>query len=86
MWVKGHTGEKCKERADYSSKEAVAVRKVMHNPKIATPAGIRQKFLIHPSVGLRELDRQAVRGLAYMVRDRGPQRWWLHKIGKANAG
>ncbi|KAF8417855.1 hypothetical protein EV426DRAFT_706592 [Tirmania nivea] len=27
---------------------------------------------------------EALRGLTYVVTDRGPQRWWLHKIGRAD--
>ncbi|KAF8427706.1 hypothetical protein EV426DRAFT_682711 [Tirmania nivea] len=29
-------------------------------------------------------NREALRGLTYVVTDRGPQRWWLHKMGRAD--
>jgi len=55
----------------------------MHWPDIVTPAGIRQAYPLH-SRALAHLNwsRQAIRGLTYLVTDKGPQRQWLKEIGK----
>jgi len=87
MWVKGHDGIKGNEAADERAKKGVKEGKRMHKPDIATPAGIRQAFRIHGSapqhLGWSNI---AVRGLAYMVTDKGPQAGWLKEIGKVEDG
>ncbi|KAF8417926.1 hypothetical protein EV426DRAFT_710120 [Tirmania nivea] len=45
-------------------------------------AGIRQAFRMgRPSKQLK-LNWEALRRLAYIVTDRGPQRWWLYTVGR----
>ncbi|KAF8416400.1 hypothetical protein EV426DRAFT_703786 [Tirmania nivea] len=84
MWVKGHSGVEGNERADRKAKEVAWVGKRMLRPDIVTPAGIRQAFPMGRPSKQTKWNREALRGLTYVVTDRGPQRWWLHKIGRAD--
>jgi len=55
----------------------------MHKPDIVTPAGIRQAYRLHGGVPAHlHWNKQAIRGLTYMVTDKGPQAQWLKEIGK----
>jgi len=50
----------------------------MQKKVIATPAGIKQEFTIYPKAPAHlKWSPMAVRGLVYMVTDKGPQRQWL---------
>ncbi|KAF8416252.1 hypothetical protein EV426DRAFT_700412 [Tirmania nivea] len=80
----GHSGVKGNERADRKAKEVAWVGKRMLRPDIVTPAGIRQAFPMRRTSKQTKWNREALRGLTYVVTDRGPQRWWLHKIGRAD--
>jgi len=48
MWVRGYQGESGNEEADRMAKREVRMEERMHSPDIATPAGIRQAYYIHP--------------------------------------
>jgi len=50
MWVRGHTGSGIEgnEALDRRAKMEVRMGKRMHLPDIATAAGIRQAFPLHP--------------------------------------
>jgi len=57
--------------------------KRMHKPDIVTPAGIRHAYRLHGKApGHLKWNGMAIRGLAYMVTDKGPQANWLKEIGK----
>ncbi|KAF8416439.1 hypothetical protein EV426DRAFT_721797 [Tirmania nivea] len=84
MWVKGHSGVEGNERADRKAKEVAWVGRRMLRPDVITPAGIRQAFPMGRPSKQTKWNREALRGLTYMVTDRGPQRWWLHKVGRAD--
>jgi len=87
MWVKGHDGVEGNERADARAKKGVKQGKRMHMPDIATPAGIRHAFRIHGKAPAHlKWNGTAVRGLAYMITDKGPQAGWLKEIGKVDDG
>jgi len=84
MWVKGHNGTVGNERADARAKEEVERGKRMHKPDIVTPAGIRQDHRPHAGAPAHlKWNRAAIRGLTYMITDKGPQAGWLKEIGKA---
>jgi len=83
MWVKGHDGVVGNEMADARAKREVKRGKRMHEPDIVTPAGIRQAYKLHGGAPKwLGWSRWAVRGLTYMVTDKGPQAQWLRVIGK----
>jgi len=83
MWVKGHEGVKGNETADAKAKAEVDMGMRMHKSDIATPAGIRQAYRVHGGAPAHlQWTRQAIRGLTYMVTDKGPQAQWLKEIGK----
>ncbi|KAF8417959.1 hypothetical protein EV426DRAFT_710166 [Tirmania nivea] len=84
MWVKGHSGVEGNERADRKAKEMAWVGRRMLRPDVITPAGIRQAFPMGRPTKQTGWNREALRGLTYIVTDRGPQRWWLHKVGRAD--
>ena len=87
MWVKGHDGVEGNEKADRRAKEEVWMGERMHKPDIVTPAGIRQKYRLHgPTPGHLKWSGMAIRGLTYMVTDKGPQAYWMKEIGKAEEG
>jgi len=87
MWVKGHDGVEGNEEADRKAKGAVRKGKRMHKPDIATPAGIRQAFRIHEGAPAHlKWNRTAIRGLTYMITDKGPQAGWMKEIGKVDDG
>ena len=48
-----------------------------------TPAGIRQDFPIHTKRKHLGWSRKAVKGLTYILTDRGPMKRWLRVIGRA---
>ena len=74
MWVKGHDGVERNEEADMKAKEGVNRGVWMHKPDIVTPAGIRQAYKLHGKAPKHlSWSRWAVRGLTYMVTDKGPQ-------------
>jgi len=55
----------------------------MHKPDIVTPAGIRRAYRSHGGTPDQlRWNRQVIRGLTYMVTDKGPQAQWLKERGK----
>jgi len=83
MWVKGHDVVEGNEIADERAKREVRRGRRMHKPDIVTPAGIRQAYKLHGATPAHlSWSRWAVRGLTYMVTDKGPQAQWLKTIGK----
>jgi len=78
MWVKGHDGVQGNEEADARAKAEVKRGRRMHKPDIATPAGIRQQFRPHAKAPAHlRWNRTAIRGLTYMITDKGLQAQWL---------
>ena len=85
MWVRGHDGVEGNEMADRKAKEEVHRGEWMNKPDIVTPAGIRQAYRLHGKAPKHlSWSRWAVRGLTYMVTDKGPQAQWLKTIGKTD--
>jgi len=85
MWVKGHDGIEGNELADRKAKEEVSRGVWMNKPDIVTPAGIRQAYRLHGKAPKHlSWSRWAVRGLTYMVTDKGTQAQWLKTIGKTD--
>ena len=85
MWVKGHTGVRGNEEADRRAREEVRTGEWKNATGIATPWGIKQEFPIYPTAPKHiPWSAAALRGLVYMVTDKGPQQEWLWEIGKAD--
>jgi len=85
--VKGHSGVKGNEEANYRGTMTVLTGRFLHRRNITTPAGIKQAHrLYQPSTPVKNWNRQALRGLTYIVTDRGPFKHWLHQIGRAEDG
>jgi len=83
MWVKGHDGVDGNEMADKKAKSEVEWGERMHMPDIVTPAGIRQAYRLHGKAPAHlKWTRWALRGLTYMITDKGPQAQWMKTIGK----
>jgi len=85
MWVKGHDGVDGNEMADKRAKREVEWGERMLMPDIVTPAGIRQTYKLHGGTPAHlKWSRWALRGLTYMLTDKGPQAQWLATIGKVD--
>jgi len=83
MWVKGHSGVGGNEAADTTARREVEIGRRTQKTMIATPAGIKQGFPVYPRAPAHmKWSPRAVKGLVYMVTDKGPQRQWLWEIGK----
>jgi len=85
MWAKGHSGVVGNEEADVRARMEVWMGERMHWPDIVTPAGFRQAFSLHGRAPSHlRWNRVTLRGLTYLVTDKGPQRQWLKGIGKVD--
>jgi len=83
IWVRGYQGTGGNEKADKRAKQEVVMGRDMHQPDIAAPAGIRQAHRIYPRAPAHlRWSARAIKGLVYMVTDKGPQRQWIKEIGK----
>ena len=83
MWVKGHSRVKGNEDADRRANLRAYGGRVTGKADIITPAGIRQDFPIHSKPKHLRWTRKAVKGLTYVITDRGPLRRWLKIIGRS---
>ena len=72
MWVKGHAGVDGNEVADKSAKIRAYGGRVAQRTSILTPAGIRQDHPIHSKPLHLKWTRRQLKGLTYIITDRGP--------------
>ena len=85
MWVKGHQGERGNEEADMRVREEVEIAWRLQKRVIATPAGIKHEHPIYPTAPARiRWSPRVLKGLVYMVTDKGSQQQWLYEIGKSD--
>ena len=83
MWVRGHAGNEGNERADRKAKLKAYGGRVMQLTNLITPAGIRQDHRIHSKPKHLQWTRKQLRGLSFIVTDRGPMKRWRWIIGRA---
>lgn len=78
VWVKGHSGIEGNEQADRRVKHTVMRGQLLSEPSLVTPAGIRQAYPLFRKERHMKWDRDELRGLTYLHKDRGPMRSWLY--------
>jgi len=87
IWVKGHQGIEGNGRADKRAKVEVEMGWSLwrtHKRDVATPAGIKQAYPMHPKAPPHmRWTTKAIKGLVYVGTDKGPQRQWLWEVGRA---
>jgi len=84
MWVKGHDGVEGNEEADRMARRTVDMGLRGQETEIATPAGIKQRFPLYPRAPAHiSWAPAALKGLVYMITDKGPQQQWLWEIGRS---
>jgi len=77
MWVKGHNGVEGNEEVDKKARKTVRRGRRTQETEISTPAGIKQEFPVYPKAPAHmKWPPRAVKGLVYMITDKGPQRQW----------
>ena len=84
MWVRGHAGTKGNEIADRNAKIGAYGGRVIDQPSILTPAGIRHDHRIHSKGAHLKWTRKQLKGLTYIVTDRGPMKRWQWVIKRAD--
>ena len=62
----------------------IGIGRVMARPNLVTPAGVRQEYPIHHIPAHLKWPRKSVKGLTYVVMDKGPLQQWLKRIGRAD--
>ena len=77
----GHTGVAGNDAADRKRVWQSTVEESGYS-QTRSPAGIRQEYPIHPKPKHLGWDRKSMKGLTYIMTDRGPLRSWLKKIGR----
>lgn len=75
MWGKGHSGVEVNEEANRKANIAAYGGRVGALWDQVTPAGIRQEYTMHSKQRHFSWDRKSIKGLVYIVTDRGPLRW-----------
>jgi len=79
----GTSGSSGNEEADRRAKREVKLGR--KTPGVATPQGIKQEFPVYTRAPTHfGWTGAALRGLVYMVTDKGPQQQWLWEIGKVD--
>ena len=76
MWVKGHAGVEGIEVADRRAKIRAHGGRVVQGASILTPAGIRQDYPAHSKPPHLKWTRKQLKGLTFIVTDRGPMKQW----------
>ena len=85
MWVRGHTGVEGNEAADRKAKIRAYGGRVADRPSILTPAGIRHDHRVHSKPPHMKWTRKQLRGLTFIITDRGPMKRWQWVIKRADA-
>ena len=84
MWVRGHAGVKGNEIADSNARIRAYGGRVMHQPNVLTPAGIRHNHRNHCKGAHLKWTRKQLRGLTFIITDRGPMQRWQWVIRRAD--
>ena len=82
-WVQGHAGNEGNEKADRRARLRAYSGRVTQAVNLITPAGIRHDHRIHSKGNHLNWSRKQLRGLSFVVTDRGPIKRWLWLIGRA---
>ena len=84
MWVRGHAGTKGNEDADRRAKIRAYGGRVTNQPSVLTPAGIKHDHQMHSKGAHLKWTRKQLRGLTFIVTDRGPMKRWQWIIKRAD--
>ena len=84
MWVKGHAEVEVNEAADRGAKIRAYGGRVVHRVSVLTSSGIRHDHRIHLKPPHFKWSRKQLKGLTYIVTDRGPMKWWQWVIKRAD--
>ena len=84
MWVRGHAGVEGNEASDRKAKTRAYGGRVTDRPSILTPAGIRHDHCVHTKPSHLKWTRKQLRGLTFIITDRGPMKRWQWVIKRAD--